>query len=642
MKFFLCLVAVFLVFSCSFASDSIPVMASRSLPEACDLKSIYLTSTEHPDIGCAVTASGGNGHASHVYAVGFDGQNLDMLASMENYKHGEDSTYATYLCQQAPKGPYFYLAGYYSGKVGSSWKNHPILLKLKYTSSGISKPAAPESLPNLELEGKMVIDADAGYFTSTKNAVALMLREYNQYDQKVISFYAKAGSSGYLYTFETEGGTFPDYDANKVKFGNFATYPGNETAVALSEIPSPSPDMLSIGKLYLFRLEGSTLSKISEKSLTTSTGKLVGVSSLANADIDSDGYDELIVSGRHCQKSTSPHSCTDAVLVYKYKATGWQLVGESLNSTGYKAVVSQAIDTDNDGDKEIVSLIRVSSKEYAATVFEFDPESVQMQKTSSKDLEIDESFWEFRSASIADYDGDGGYELAFSHRSANGPTLALYSLTQKPASIPIVILPTIPTVPSSTPSSRQVPIIPSHTVNQTNETDEEPVVEVEPAGEEQTVEAEQIAEEQPEQPTVEPEPSEQPEQEVAPQQEQAQEEQPPSEPAPVAEEGTAQEQADELIEELQIKIEVAQKQGIYTGEYAGSLEEAKQLQEQGDYMEAALEAQKAVSQLDTELESKGTLKPISSQGFYLPCPVTPVLIGALFVAFAASRKNRVV
>jgi hypothetical protein len=99
-------------------------------------------------------------------------------------------------------------------------------------------------------------------------------------------------------------------------------------------------------------------------------------------------------------------------------------------------------------------------------------------------------------------------------------------------------------------------------------------------------------------------------------------------------------QASRLTSELEVKIAVAKKQGISVSTIEPSVNRSKALQQQGKYVEAALEAQAATALLDEKLAGNEPIKPISQQGFYMPCPVAPMLVsGLLLFALVAERRK---
>lgn len=104
----------------------------------------------------------------------------------------------------------------------------------------------------------------------------------------------------------------------------------------------------------------------------------------------------------------------------------------------------------------------------------------------------------------------------------------------------------------------------------------------------------------------------------------------PSQPGTVGGDTGAQSQADDLITELEVKIAVAKGQGVETSPMAERLDKAKSLAQEGKYIDAALEAQKGVNQVEQAL---ALVTPTQPPFDYMPYLIGgAVLVGIALIA----------
>jgi len=208
------------------------------------------------------------------------------------------------------------------------------------------------------------------------------------------------------------------YSSPMAKIGNFAPQPGNEIAYVGGNSSSL--------KLYLLKMEAGAITQISSAPLRTSTGLKFHPTEAAAADLDSDGYDELLLTGAY-YPTQDEMAFSDAMQVYKFTAQGgWAMKNEKLGMSGSETSLGSAIaadDVEGDGAKEIL----VAASAYDPIVEEYGgslvvsvlrynstgatPKTLGQTRFKAANA-TDATRFEFFSASFGDYNEDGKKELS--------------------------------------------------------------------------------------------------------------------------------------------------------------------------------------------------------------------------------------
>lgn len=111
-----------------------------------------------------------------------------------------------------------------------------------------------------------------------------------------------------------------------------------------------------------------------------------------------------------------------------------------------------------------------------------------------------------------------------------------------------------------------------------------------------------------------------------------------AQPAPAAVDADEAKKAKQAVALLEAKIEIGIQKGSDMTVPMSSLIRSKALYAEGKYYEAALEAGFASKLADDETAKK--LQPVSKQGFYMPCPVAPLLVGGLLLSMIAVGRRK--
>ncbi|VVC01616.1 Uncharacterised protein [uncultured archaeon] len=309
----------------------------------------------------------------------------------------------------------------------------------------------------------------------------------------------------------------------------------------------------------------------------------------------------------------------DYVQAFRYGNGGWQPEGEYLNASSgasYGIFVGVA-DLDNDSGKEALtlSLALVGNESGSAqlgrmNVFEYNPEMSRFDWASANEIKpanlSEENEYEIEAAALGDYDGDGYRELAvnFYNYADNNDYLGVYAI--RPFSLAAPASDEPPAVEPEAPADEPVaPDVPVENPPQPQPPGQEPPAV--PGGQEP--------------PAVGPGGQNPPAPEPPSQ---------PEGPAVSPENAAAASQAGSLISELETKIAIAKGQGLDTKPLQDSLDRAKQLQQQGKYVEAALEAQNGVNNADNALPPK----PPQDYTLYIIAGVALIVIaGIALLAF---------
>ncbi|GEM_PF-2819420 len=693
--------------------NTVELSATRELPRLLYIEAAKVSSSDKYDIVGHYFAKpvGETEYESHIYVYSVSGGTISLVAQKEYQYAGRDTRLVDisnpYTGKLMIGGSYHYSSGNF----------YPHLAQMTYSGASLGTPVT-QSLSGLPTSTKRkIISIDSGNVAGDSSSDTVMALREGTGDDTAAAVAVKSSLGNMHYPVSEY------YYYDEVVVGDFSTASGNEFAYV-----SYDPELNKVA-IYLFKVEAGAISKLSSKKFFTSDNHELLNQKAAAADLDNDGYDELLVAGAYeITNSGMWDSYSDAVQVYKYSdTTGWYIKNEYLDTTGSDngvAVDISAVDMDSDGDSEVIAINEYYYDGTGGSVarvlvdkYQYNEES-DMEHLSTAVIApsspAHDNYYSHKSSAFADFTGDGRTDLALVYYDKADTTykLAIYKLGKDTTKPEVEITaPSIDTfenegalkvtvnvedVAKVDDSSVKVKLTgpegydsgyvateksmvfcifgfkcppgtsynadldltglepgeytigaeakdnsdnlgtdtkeititaegvepePEET-NATNETEIEPEVipEAEP-------ELEPVAEPEPE-PSVEaePEPSEEAEAEpeAISEEPEAAGEEPGEEATGEEPEADAQTQAEELIQELEIKITVAHEQGYDTSEMADALDEARQHQQEGRYVEAALEAQKGVTQADEALVGQE------------PEPdYTPYLVGALIIIVLA-------
>lgn len=233
---------------------------------------------------------------------------------------------------------------------------------------------------------------------------------------------------------------FSNYVSNaKLAAGNFAPYSGNEVAL-ITLIPGEPTRTLS-----LLIPEASSLSRVNFAPATAKSGAEAAYGVLLPADIDGDGYDELLAAGSYDLEGTLYKA--DLLQAYDYGASGWSLLAECKNaSTKDSSASAKALafhDVDKDGKKEVVAVFVNAVKNGLVSVnvptvnyYSYDASKKSLTLLASERLgalpEDGDNYQHYLSFAFGDFNGDGKLGIAaYYDEFKNGqgtPKLAVYAI----------------------------------------------------------------------------------------------------------------------------------------------------------------------------------------------------------------------
>ncbi len=369
---------------------------------------------------------------SKLEVYGLSGSTISLLSSRSFQVSGKETE--TLAVRKVGAGLMVGAGDYvYNGS-----KTYPFLGTFTYASPTLSGPSLYSISP---LTYGKLADLDSGDVTGDG-----IMDYVSAYDQRITGVFGITYHLTRIHVRSVSSQTSYQLDHDYVGGNSYGVRVGNFASTAGKEIAF-------IGKaggqvdLYLLRVSGSNLTKVSEKSnLKTSTGKNISIVDATAADLDGDGYDELIIAGSYLARPGAFFPSSDMVQVYKYTASGWSRKAEYLSATADIAynTLSGASDVDSNGKKEVITfgygLYTLPNGNATfrnrLNIFTYDPANNRLVRLSKTDIEpyapSSTNYYDPRGAALGDFDGDGKKDLAFAYRDVHygNMKLAFYRIGQ--------------------------------------------------------------------------------------------------------------------------------------------------------------------------------------------------------------------
>lgn len=348
-------------------------------------------------VGIPVGIFGTSNSSLQVYNV--DGNSISTPAQYPGYQYNRRATSLTLA------------SGFYPGSLrvagfSSSGANMtPLLASSTYVRGSLSSPS-PIALSGLPSSAKRIDSIDSGDVSGDGYADLVLVINEGSYPGRN-RLYAKIADGGYDdYSLSENSG--------QVVIGNFASSQGNEFAYVGRTSSNQT-------KLYLFKYQSGAIQNLASATVTTAAGSRITANAIEAADINGDGYDEIIIGG----KFTSLFgSSSDAVLAYRYTGSAWSRVNEFTTATGSSTGEARdvgAVDFDLDGRKDIVTI--TTNKSSSGNVYKLEAHLFKHNASGTKFVHFSEdaigpssptptNYYNYISSAFGDFTGDGQADLA--------------------------------------------------------------------------------------------------------------------------------------------------------------------------------------------------------------------------------------
>jgi hypothetical protein len=550
------------------------------------------------------------------YLYSYDGTSINFLSSSYPYNAYEE--YLHLYTDANPSAGTLALGGYYKAE-----NNNEKLLyygKMNYSSGKLLQPSKVPLAFTVKVNERIMLDVASGnVLGGPAEETLLLFKEYKSgypgLNRAIL--YIPNGTGKYTYEL-------PKFTSGALAVGNFAPPAGNEIALVRNNEHEKS-------WLYLLKIEAEKITKVSSRSLDIEPGQEGGFYFSSVADIDADGYDELLLAGTQKPADINAVISTSFFHVYKYATSGWALKNaytfSDMANHSYVSSVGFS-DVNIDGKQEIVIANHYSfwktntyCGQVAVAMFGYEPAKASPALLYTDSVGSADHCITLSSSKIADFDGNGKKELAVAYYDNNDKVLALYSLgysasksagnatnaTNKTApSLPIIPQAAIPNMGKGVEEAAPLPQVPSEAepAPEEEEAAPEPQAPQQEPATPQAPEQEQPAPE--EQAQAEPQ-TPQPEEQAAPQAE-APSGQPsapaspqPTSPAP----STGAAKAQQAVSALEESIASAKSAGANTSAAESYLAKAQSSLSSGNYSQASTNAARGETLVEAALARMG-------------------------------------
>ena len=521
------------------------------------------------------------------YLYSYDGTSINYLGSSPPYNGGLKELYLYHEANPA-KGK-LALGGYYKPNTSSTAQYYGTL---QYSSGAMNTPAKASLLFDTSVKDRTVQALSAGdIFGSSSQETLIIFKESQPMKVSRSLLYIPNGSSHYQYEF-------PKFTSVSVAVGDFYPAAGNEIAVVGNGYNDES-------WLYLLKVEGNAIAKLSSRTLDVEEGQEADFYYPAAADLDGDGYDDLLLAGKQKPSGTNSAVSTSLFHIYKYATSGWALKNSYVfnDMLNHSSVYSIGVtDVDLDGKDEIVVANDydywaggTSCHNLKVSMFEYEPSKPAPTLFSTSTIGSSSQCITPNGAVIADFDGNGRKELALAHYDGSDNVIALYSLgysapannTTSPGSFTIPQMP-IPNIGNAV--EQEAPAVEVPTGDEPEAAVEEPAL---PLEEQPAAPAQEPAITTPETPALGGEPA------VAP-------ETPSTPPAAVpGAPSTDSAKAQQAVSSLQASVASAKEQGADTASAEQYLAKAEQSLSAGSYSQASMDASRGETLVQAALARIG-------------------------------------
>jgi len=481
------------------------------------------------------------------------------------------------------------VGGYYNPNTTSTEQYYGIA---QYSSGKIGAPSKISLLFDTQVKQRTVQALTAGdAFGSSSQETLLIFKEYQPMKVSRSLLYTWWLTSRYQYEF-------PKFTSASLVVGNFYPATGNEIAVVGNGYNEKN-------WLYLMKFEGNSISKLSSRSLDVQAGQEASFFYPVAADLDSDGYDELILAGSQNKAGSSGSASTSLFHIYKYTIAGWALqnayvFSDMENDSSVFAI--GAADVDLDGKQEIV--VANDYDQYIGgttchtpkvSMFKYEPSKTSPTLLSTSTIGSSSDCRTQHGAAMADFDGNGKKELAIALSGGYGDAvLAIYSLGYA-----------APANNTPLPGNFALPQAPIPKIGNAVE-EEAPAVEVPTENEPEQQETSLPADEPAVAPETPPAPA------------------PETPSTPPAAPSTDSAKAEQAVSGLQSSIASAKTQGADTSSAETYLAKAQSSLSSGDYAQASMNAARGETLVEAALARTSPSAPApSAPGREQPGTQTP-------------------